>query len=113
MSRTTLDFEYNGRDYSLAYTIDVVKHLDRSGILAEIANGNRPLTMTEDLFKAAFEANHSTVSNRIRENILLELKDANEDGSLLEILLEMINEVHESLQPKGNVEWRVNRGDKI
>ena len=113
MSRTTLDFEYNGRDYSLAYTIDVVKRLDRSGILAEIANGNRPLTMTEDLFKAAFEANHSTVSNRIRENILLELKDANEDGSLLEILLEMINEVHESLQPKGNVEWRVNRGDKI
>lgn len=113
MSRTTLDFEYNGRDYSLAYTIDVVKRLDRSGMLAEIANGNRPLTMTEDLFKAAFEANHSNVSNRIRENILLELKDANEDGSLLEILLEMINEVHESLQPKGNVEWRVNRGDKI
>ncbi len=113
MSRTTLDFEYNGRDYTLAYTVDVVKRLDRSGILAEIANGNRPLTMTEDLFKAAFEANHSTVSNRIRENILLELKDANEDGSLLEILLEMINEVHESLQPKGNVQWRVNRGDKI
>ena len=55
MSRTTLDFEYNGRDYSLAYTIDVVKRLDRSGILAEIANGNRPLTMTEDLFKAAFD----------------------------------------------------------
>jgi hypothetical protein len=110
MARTTLDFEYNGKEYSLAYTIDVVKRLDRSGLLAEIANGNRPLTMTEDLFKAAFEANHSTVSNRIRENILLELKDANEDGSLLEILLEMINEVYESLQPKGNVEWRVNRG---
>ena len=113
MARTTLDFEYNGREYSLAYTIDVVKRLDRAGLLAEIANGNRPLTMTEDLFKAAFEANHSTVSNRIRENILLELKDANEDGSLLEILLEMINEAHESLQPKGNVQWRVNRGDKI
>ena len=113
MSSTTLDFEYNGRADSLASTIDVVTRLDRSRMLAEIANGNRPLTMTEDLFKAAFEANHSNVSNRIRENILLELKDANEDGSLLEILLEMINEVHESLQPKGNVEWRVNRGDKI
>lgn len=113
MSRTTLDFEYNGKEYSLAYTIDVVKRLDRAGLLAEIANGNRPLTMTEDLFKAAFEANHSNVPNRIRENILLELKDANEDGSLLEILLEMINEVYESLRPKGNVQWRVNRGDKI
>lgn len=113
MARTTLDFEYNGKEYSLGYTIDIMKRLDRAGLLAEIANGNRPLTMTEDLFKAAFEANHSTVSNRIRENILLELKNANEDGSLLEILLEMINEVYESLQPKGNVQWRVNRGDKI
>ena len=106
MARTTLDFEYNDKEYSLAYTIEVVKRLDRSGLLAEIVNGNRPLTMTEDLFKAAFEANHSTVSNRIRENILLELNDANEDGSLLEILLEMVNEARESLQPKGNVQWR-------
>jgi uncharacterized protein YjgD (DUF1641 family) len=110
MSRTTLDFEYNGRDYSLAYTIDVVKRLDRSGLLAEIVNGNRPLTMTEDLFKAAFEANHSTVSNRIRESILMELQESNEDGSLLEILLEMINEARESIAPKGNVQWRANRG---
>ena len=113
MARTTLDFEYNGKDYSLAYTIEVVKRLDRSGLLAEIVNGNRPLTMTEDLFKAAFEANHSTVSNRIRENILLELKESDEDGSLLECLLEMLNEARESIAPKGNVAWRVNRGDKI
>lgn len=110
MARTTLDFEYNGREYSLAYTIDVVKRLDRSGILGEIVSGNRPLTMTEDLFKAAFEANHSDVSNRIRESILLELNDANEDGSLLECLLEMINEVREAMSPKGNVQWRMNRG---
>lgn len=110
MARTTLDFEYNDKEYSLAYTIEVVKRLDRSGLLAEIVNGNRPLTMTEDLFKAAFEANHSTVSNRIRENILMELQESNEDGSLLEILLEMINEARESIAPKGNVQWRANRG---
>lgn len=116
MARTTLDFEYpegSGKEYSLAYTVDVVKRLDRSGMLADIANGNRPVTMTEDLFKAAFEANHSTVSNRVRESILMELQEANDDGTLLEVLLEMINEVHESLSPKGNVQWRVNRGDKI
>ena len=111
MARTTLDFEYNGKDYSLAYTIDVVKQLDRSGLLAEIANGQRPLTMTEDLFKAAFEANHSTVSNRIRENIFLELKESSDDGSLLEVLLEMINEAREAITPKGNVVWRKNQGN--
>jgi hypothetical protein len=113
MARTTLDFEYNGREYSLAFTVDVVKRLDRSGLLAAIAEGQRPLTMTEDLFKAAFEANHSMVSNTIRENIFKELKESTEDGSLLEALLEMVREVQESLKPKGNVQWRVNRGDKI
>jgi uncharacterized protein YjgD (DUF1641 family) len=109
MARTTLDFEYNGKDYSLAYTIDVVKRLDRSGLLAEIANGQRPLTMTEDLFRAAFEANHSTVSNRIRETIFGEMEESSEDGSLLECLMEMINEVREEMSPKGNAKWRMNR----
>lgn len=110
MARTTLDFEYNSKDYSLAYTIDVVKRLDRSGLLAEIANGQRPLTMTEDLFKAAFEANHSNISNRIREAIFSELEESSEDGSLLECLMEMINEVREEMSPKGNAKWKMNRG---
>lgn len=109
MSRTTLDFEYNGKDYSLGYTIDVVKRLDRSGLLAQIAGGERPLTMTEDLFMAAFEANHSYVSNRIRSEIFKEFSETSDDGSLIEVLLEMINEVREAMIPKGNVKWRVNR----
>ncbi|MGI6194035.1 MAG: DUF5055 domain-containing protein [Eubacteriales bacterium] len=113
MPRTTLDFEYEGKSYSLAYTIDVVKRLDRAGILAQIANGERPLTMTEDLFIAAFEANHSTVSNNIRRKIFEEFSESSEDGSLLECLLEMLNEVREAMAPKGNIKWRMNRGDKI
>lgn len=109
MSRTTLDFEYEGKDYSLGYTIDTVKRLDRSGVLAQIANGERPLTMTEDLFMAAFEANHGYVSNRMRTKIFEEFSVDGEDGSLLEILLEMINEAREAMTPKGNVKWRVSR----
>jgi len=109
MSRTSLDFEYNGKDYSLAYTIDVVKRLDRSGLLAQIAGGERPLTMTEDLFIPAFEANHSSVSNNIRRKIFEEFTETSEDGSLLECLLEMVNEVREAMAPKGNVKWRMNR----
>jgi len=105
-----MDFEYNGKEYSLAYTINVLKRLDKSGLLAAIANGERPLTMTEDLFAAAFEANHSNVSNRIREEIFRELEDVSEDGSLLECLLEMINEVREEMSPKGNAKWRMSRG---
>jgi hypothetical protein len=109
MARTTLDFEYGGKDYSLAYTIEVVKRLDRSGLLAEIANGQRPLTMTEDLFVAAFEANHASVSSNVRRKIFEEFSESSEDGSLLECLMEMINEVRESMAPKGNVKWRMSR----
>ena len=50
MSRTTLDFEYNGKDYSLGYTIDVIKRLDRAGLLAQIANGETTLTMTGRIY---------------------------------------------------------------
>ena len=110
MSRTTLDFEYNGKEYKLGYTIDVLKRLDRSGTLSQIANGERPLTMTEDLFVSAFEANHSGVSNNVRRKIFEEFTETSEDGSLLECLLEMVNEVREAMAPKGNVQWRMNRG---
>jgi len=110
MPRTTLDFEYKGKDYSLGYDIETVKKLDRSGLLAEIARGGRPLTMTEDLFIAAFEVNHSFVNQKVRRDIYNEFSETSEDGSLLEVLLEMINEVREAMTPKGNVPWRVNRG---
>lgn len=109
MSRTTLDFEFNGKDYSLGFTIDVVKRLDRSGLLSQIASGERPLTMTEDLFMAAFEANHGYVSNRIRVEIFKEFSETSDDGSLIEVLLEMINEVREEMKPSGNVKWSVKR----
>ena len=104
MSRK-LAFEYNGKEYKLAYNIDVLKRLDRSGLLAQIAGGERPLTMTEDLFVAAFEANHSYVSNNIRRKIYDEFTETSEDGSLLECLLEMVNETREAMAPKGNVKW--------
>lgn len=106
---TKLDFEYNGKEYSLGYNIDTVKRLDRSGLLSQIASGERPLTMTEDLFVAAFETNHGYVSNRIRGEIFNEFSETSEDGSLLEVLLEMINEVREAMTPKGNVKWKVSR----
>lgn len=108
MGRTTLDFEYNGKDYSLCYNIETVKRLDKAGVIAGMTD--HPLTITEDLFVAAFEANHSTVSNRIRREIYAEFSDTSEDGSLLTVLTDMISEVQEEMAPKGNVKWKVNRG---
>ena len=107
MGRTTLDFEYNGKDYSLCYNIETVKRLDKAGVIAGMAD--HPLTITEDLFVAAFEANHSTVSNRIRREIYAEFSETSEDGSLLDTLADMIMEVKTAMAPKGNVKWKVSR----
>lgn len=109
MARTTLDFEIDGKEYSLAYTVDALKTLDKTGQLAAIVNGERPITMTEDLFVLAFEANHPTTSNRIRREIFAEFSETSEDGSLLECLFEMLNEVRETMAPRGNVKWRMSR----
>ena len=110
MSRK-LTFTYQDKDYKLAYNVDVLKRLDRSGLLSQIANGERPLTMTEDLFVAAFEANHSTVSNNIRRKIYEEFSETSEDGSLLECLLEMVNEARDAMAPKGNVKWGMTESE--
>ena len=48
MGRSTIDFEYNGKDYSLCYNIETIKRLDKAGVIANISE--RPLTITEDLF---------------------------------------------------------------
>ena len=106
---TTLDFEFEGREYSLGFTIDVLKGLDRTGQLSKFISGDRPLTMTEDLFLAAFEAKHSAIPNNTRRRIFSEFSETSEDGSLLEVLAEMVNEVREAMTPKGNVQWRVTR----
>jgi hypothetical protein len=108
MAQTTLDFTYNGKDYKLAYNIAVVKRLDKAGVIANIPE--RPMTITEDLFIAAFDANHSDVSNHMRSQIYKEFSETSEDGSLLEVLIEMIAEVQKSMAPKGNVKWKVTRG---
>lgn len=105
----TLDFEYNDKSYSLGYTANVLKTLDRSGLMAQIVNGERPLTMTEDLFTAAFEAKHSNVSQKIRREIFSEFEETSEDGSLLECLMEMLNDAREAMAPRGNVKWKMSR----
>lgn len=104
MARTSIEFEYDGKEYTLCYNLATVKALDRAGKLANIKNS--PLTATLDLFVAAFEAKHPTVPNNRREEIFRSLSDSSEDGSLLETLLGMINEATEALTPKGETKWR-------
>lgn len=107
MAQTTLDFEYGGKNYSLCITAEVLRRLDRNAVIANLQQ--HPLTTTEDLFVAAFEPKHSSVSYKKRKEIYGEFKETSEDGSLLEVLLEMVDEAKQAISPKGNVAWRVTR----
>lgn len=109
MPRASIDFEYEDKMYKLTYNADVVKRLDKSGVIADMFNGARPLTATEDLFVAAFEANHPTVSIKTRQKMYKDLSSNNEGESLVECLLELINDVVDEMTPKGNIQWRMNR----
>lgn len=112
--RTTLDFEYpeeSGKEYSLTYTANVLKQLDRSGILARVLKGELPVTMTWELFNAAFEANHAKTATRVREEIYKEFSETSDDGTLFEVLMEMLTEVQEAIKPQGNIKWRTNKAN--
>ena len=55
MPNTVLNFEYKDKEYSLYYTVDSLKRLEKSGFsFADL--DSRLLTGTEDLFCAAFNA---------------------------------------------------------
>lgn len=111
MGRTTLEFTYLDKDYTLAFTVDSVKRLEKSGFsFGNIAD--HIVTATEELFVASFNAYHSDTSNTIRKEIYKNMTNESEDGvsEIGEVLIEMVSECIEEMKPKGNVHWRVTRG---
>ena len=110
MAKTTLEFEYRGKDYALCYTVESLKRLEKNGF--SFSNiSDRLLTATEDLFCAAFNARHPDTPRKLREEIFHEICAEDDDGnSLTETLIVMVNEVVESMKPAGNVKWRAARG---
>ncbi|MGN1345570.1 MAG: DUF5055 domain-containing protein [Eubacteriales bacterium] len=110
MPKTTLDFEYKGKDYSLCFTVESLKRLEKNGF--SFSNiGDRILTAAEDLFCAAFNARHPDTPRKLREEIYHEIASEDDDGnSLTEALITMVNETVESMKPQGNVKWRATRG---
>lgn len=110
MPKTTIEFEYKGKEYSLWFTADALKRLEKNGFsFAEI--GDRVLTAAEDLFCAAFNARHPDTPRKLREEIYHEVCTEDDDGnSLTEALITMVNETVEAMKPAGNVKWRATRG---
>lgn len=108
--KTKLTFEYDGQNYTLEFTPDSLKQMERGGF-----NFSRMqdaiLTAPEELFYGAFIANHRRTTRSLREEIWKAMTDTDEEGNYLsDIIGEMMSEaINELNSHQGNVKWSVER----
>lgn len=109
-NRTKITFEYEGKAYTLAYSADALRKMERSYGIKFAKLDDQILTATEDLFMGAFLTYHSDVSRKKREEIYSALCRTGEDEETIgAVLMEMLNEAIDEMKPKGNVAWKVER----
>ena len=105
--RKKIQFTFEGSDYTLEYTPQSIRKMDRDGFnLAEI--DNHIVNAPYDLFSGAFIARHNYVPVKERERMYEALVNQNEEGdNLLEFLGEMLKDELEFIinKPSGNVNW--------
>ena len=106
--KTKIVFEYEGVPYTLEFTPDSLKQMERSGFNFSKME-DTILTTPEKLFYGAFLANHKRVSPQLREEIWKNLCEEDENGEgLSEVIGKMMSEAITELNShSGNVKWSV------
>lgn len=105
----TIQFTYEGTDYTLEFTRRTVKQMEKSGFnVNEI--GDKPMTMLPQFFAGAFLAHHPRVKDETVNAIYGRLPNKE---SLIEKLVEMYNDplnalVDEPEDDSKKVEWRAD-----
>lgn len=110
-NRTKITFNYEGENYTLVYSADALKKMERVYKIKFVGLNDRILTAGEDMFIGAFIENHDNVPVETRVKIYESLC-ANANGgkeSLQEVLAMMIQEALDDIQQKGNLAWKVER----
>ena len=104
---TTIKFSYEGKDYELGYTREIVGKMVGEGFEIEKAAQN-PLDAIYELFINSFEMNHQDTDIDTREKIL---KNLGNKEHLFAVLVEMFSEPIEFLgEPEKNaIEWTVQK----
>lgn len=110
MSATKIEFEYNGKNYTLQYTADSLKKMEEQGV-DFTALGKKILTAGETLFVGSFIANHPQTPKAVAKEIYQQIKGKADGGEALDdVLFEMFNEaVNEITQRRGNLGWKVTK----
>lgn len=102
-----ISFQHKGTDYTLEFTRDSIKQMERVGFSLDTA-ASQPVTALETLFKYAFVAHHP----RISQTVLKEIWDGMDDkNGLFEALIDLYNEPLEAMfeEPEEGkkIEWKV------
>lgn len=102
-----ITFEYEGKDYTLEYTKNTVRQMERRGFVADDIT-TKPLTVIPDLFAGAFLSKHPQVK---REKIDKIYEEMHGKQRLIRALMDMYNETIEGLidsDEEGNENWTPN-----
>lgn len=108
--KTRIKFSYEGEDYTLEYTADSLKKMQKEGF--NFAEAERyALSLAEDLFSGAFIANHNNVPKKRRQEIFHDLSlDGGGGEDLFDVLTTMVSEAVEEINyHSGNTKWEVVR----
>ena len=99
-----LNFEYKGKEYTLEYTRDSVRQMEREGFVAsEIST--KPMTTLPKLFSGAFKAHHRFEKPKVIDEIFGLFKNKT---ALFEKLAEMYSEPMEAM-----IDDEVDEGNAI
>ena len=102
-----ISFTHKGTDYTLEFTRDSIKQMERLGFSLDTA-ASQPVTALEALFKGAFSAHHPRISQTVLKEIWDDMDDKN---GLFEALIELYSEPLEALfkEPEEGkkIEWKV------
>lgn len=104
-----LNFEYKGKDYTLEYTRDSVRQMERSGFVASEVT-TKPMSTLPKLFAGAFIAHHRFEKPKIIDEMFCLFKNKE---ALFEKLAEMYSEPMEAMMDdeadEGNaIAWESN-----
>ena len=102
-----ISFQHKGTDYTLEFTRDSIKQMERTGFSLDLAT-SQPLTSLETLFKYAFSAHHPRISQTIIKEIWDDMGDKN---GLFEALIELYSEPLDAMFKEPDegkkIEWKV------
>ena len=106
-----LNFEYEGKEYTLEFTRESIKQMEREGFVANDVV-NKPMNTLPKLFAGAFKAHHKFDTKQKKIDEIFELFKNKQ--ALVEKLAEMYSEPMETLMDdeaidEGNaIAWEAN-----